>query len=120
MWDKWKRHTTTWPGFALMLVMVFALFLGLNYLNGRDLAAANKEKSDLQVALSIAEAQKLSLQNEKASIGSKPYIETRARSELSYLRPGEIRFEIENAELLDNYTNEEWQALMKEKAVDEK
>ncbi len=117
MWDRWRTKTMNWLAFGLVTCVIFAIFIGLLLWNQADRKQALSKSSSLQVALSLAESERNNLQNDLDSIGSKPYIETRARSELSYLRPGEIRFEIENAELLDNYTEEEWQRLIGDKAT---
>ena len=77
-----------------------------------------RHRHRLQYQLSLSEDNRDKLEDKLKSVGSKAYIESRARSELLYLRPDEIRFEIENAELLDNYTPQEWNILMEQKALD--
>ena len=120
MWEKWRRETINWPAFALVTVFLIGLFIGLHVWNNVDRAASTRVHSDLQVQLSRAESQRSMLKNDLTQVGSKPYIETRARSELSYLRPGEIRFEVINPENLDMYTDEELQRFMGEKAMGDK
>ena len=118
MWKKWRTQTITWLAFLVITGVICLAFVAGLLWNSRDLKNANNTYSQLQYTLSVNEKTRLSLEDELKSVGSKPYIESRARSELLYLRPDEIRFEVENAELLDNYTPQEWNILMEQKALD--
>ena len=101
MWKRWRTETVRWSAFFLIVAAIVIAFI-----------------AGLQYQLSLSEDNRDKLEDKLKSVGSKAYIESRARSELLYLRPDEIRFEIENAELLDNYTPQEWNILMEQKALD--
>ncbi len=118
MWKKWRTQTINWGAFILIVAVICLAFVAGLLWNSNDLQSANNAYSQLQYQLSVNEKTRLNLENELSAVGSKPYIESRARSELLYLRPDEIRFEVQNAELLDNYTPEEWNILMEQKALD--
>lgn len=119
MWKKWRTQTINWIAFVVIVAVIcLAFFAGLLW-NSNDLKTANSTYSQLQFRLSVTEKERLDLENKLSTVGSKSYIESRARSELLYLRPDEIRFEVENAELLDNYTPEEWKILLEQKALDD-
>ena len=47
-------------------------------------------------------------------MGTSSYIESRAREDYAFLKPGELRFEVINPEVLEGYTREELQILMDE------
>ncbi len=114
-----KRWQITWPvviGAALMLL--FFLVFGLNR-NAAVRREVNAREAGLQQSLSRKEEVQLSLKQQVDDIGSKSYIESHARSDYAYLKPGEMRFEVVNAEVLDNYTQEEWQVITDEMALDQ-
>ena len=114
---KWKTKLINWPAFLGLLVLAIAICIGGAISNRNDLARAIQERSDLQVTLSKTEAERNALKKQYDSIGSKPYLETRARDEDHYLREDEIRFVVENPDMLDNYTDEELNILINEMAT---
>ena len=64
--------------------------------------------------LSEKEQKNSELSKKIDAVGSMGQIESAARSELMYRKPEEVSFEVENPELLDSYTEEEWKLLMAE------
>ncbi len=118
MWKRWRTETVRWSAFFLIVAAIVIAFIAGLLWNSNSLKTARSNSSQLQYQLSLSEDNRDKLEDKLKSVGSKAYIESRARSELLYLRPDEIRFEIENAELLDNYTPQEWNILMEQKALD--
>ena len=114
MWKRWRTQTIRWSAFILFIAAILIAFVAGLLWNSNSLKTARETSSQLQYQLSLSEENRDKL----ASVGSKAYIESRARSELLYLRPDEIRFEVQNAELLDNYTPQEWNIMMEQKALD--
>ena len=119
MWKKWKAQTINWKAFILVMALIILAFISGMFWNRRDLDHANLKHSSLQYSISLKEKERSDLQASLNEVGTKPYIETRARKELLYLRPEEIRFEVKNAELLDYYTDEEYKILMEEMAFED-
>ena len=124
MTDK-KRGTTlktmqfSWPMVFIMLALILGAFVGGMKLNQQDGRRLRERESTLQYNLSRRETSMLELQQELDNVGSNAYIETRARAEYHYLKPGELRFEVVNADQLDSYTEEEWQIVLDEMAWDD-
>ena len=114
-----KRWQITWPVVVFAGLMLLGILVyGLN-VNAANRRALNDREANLQYNLSRKEEVQLQLAQQVEDIGSKSYIESHARSDYAYLKPGEMRFEVVNAEVLDNYTQEEWQVILDELALDE-
>ena len=118
MWKRWRTQTIRWSAFILFIAAILIAFVAGLLWNSSGMKTARETSSQLQYQLSLSEENRDKLDKKLSSVGSKAYIESRARSELLYLRPDEIRFEVQNAELLDNYTPQEWNILMEQKALD--
>ena len=114
-----RKGAVSW----IVVIPVFAALLGLFafglHRNSADLRAANSNELLRQYDLSRKEEELQALKLELRNVGSMGYIETRARTELGYLKPGELRFEVTNPELLDSYTETEWQILLQEMSMGE-
>jgi cell division protein FtsB len=114
-----KRWQITWPVVIATALMLLGLLVYGLTLNSAHRRALNEQEASLQQRLSRKEEIQLSLAQQVEDIGSKSYIERHARSDYAYLKPGEMRFEVVNAEVLDNYTQEEWQVILNELQLDE-
>ena len=79
-----------------------------------DVAAAQAQEASLQAAFARLQKSQLELTTELAQVGSSSYIESRARTDYAFLKPGEIRFEVVNPDALEGYTEEEMKILMQE------
>ena len=115
MWKRWRTETVRWSAFFLIVAAIVIAFIAES---GKAETIIEKVNVNEDTQLSVMGIATSPVIDKLKSVGSKAYIESRARSELLYLRPDEIRFEIENAELLDNYTPQEWNILMEQKALD--
>ena len=113
-----KRWQITWPVVVLSALMLLGILVYGLSLNSANRRAINDREANLQYTLSRKEETQLSLAQQVENIGSKSYIESHARTDYGYLKEGEIRFEVVNAEVLDNYTEEEWQVILDELALD--
>ncbi len=92
-------------------VLLIAFFFGVSR-NASDLEEMRIKEETLQSSLSQKEMEKIALQQKMDAVGSNSYIESHARTEYGYLKTGEIRFEVQNPEALDRYTEEEWKRLV--------
>ncbi len=114
-----KKMQIRWlPVIAAAAVMLTLFAWGMAR-NAADIREASRREADLQVERLDREEALSTLKAKAQDVGSTRYVETRARSELGYLKPGEIRFVVTNPELLDSYTEEEWQIRFAEMALEE-
>lgn len=112
--DGLNRVVIRWQALALAGVLILALFGWAFWRNQQDLAAETNRQAALQRSLMKLQNDQIALTSEMAQIGTTGYIETRAREDYSFLKPGELRFEIVNPECLKGYTKDELRILMQE------
>ena len=116
MLTRMRDQTTKWYVALLMLLLVVILFATLLSSNARELESLRKEEESLRLRLSqTTETERtLKLQLSSASSGSTVASEARA---MSFVLPDEVCFEIVDADLLDRYTEEEWDVMMEERSL---
>lgn len=103
-----------WQGFlALTAIIVTAFIVGM-MLIGNQLDRNREKSTALQLALNHAYEGNSELMAELELVGTTGFIETSARRDLNYIKPGELRFEFVNPEALYAYTAEELEILMEE------
>ena len=111
----WQRGVLRWRYLVIALLVILLCF----YLTMRgirqDLAAVADDQAQTARELLLAQEQYNSLTAELQQVGSSSYIENVARQYYSFLKPGELRFEITNPEDLNGYTYEEMQILQQER-----
>lgn len=108
------RVVVRWQALALACVVILALFGWAMWRNQQDLQTATNQQAALQRTLTRLQNDQLSLTTELSQIGTTSYIENRARTDYSFLKPGELRFEIVNPECLEGYTEAELRILLQE------
>ena len=108
------RVIIRWQALALVCAVIIGAFVWAFAVNRRDLQDTETREAMLQRSLSRLQQEQLNLTAELKQIGSTSYIENRARTDYAFLKPGELRFEVVNAEALEAYTAEEMQILMEE------
>ncbi len=108
------RIVVRWQALALVCVVILALFGWAFWRNQQDLQEASNQQSALQRTLTRLQNDQVALTTELSQVGSTSYIESRARTDYSFLKPGELRFEIVNPECLEGYTEAELRILMQE------
>lgn len=108
------RIVIRWQAFALVCAVLVALFGWAFWRNRQDLASAANQEAALQRTLTRLQNDQIVLSGELAEVGTSSYIENRARTDYSFLKPGELRFEIVNPECLEGYTEAELRILMQE------
>ena len=114
-----RRMQWSWLMLAVIMILLIIVFAFGMSRNSADRRQALSQESNQQYLLSRKEEELISLRAKLEDVGSKSYIETHARGDLSYLKPGEIRYHVTNPELLDSYTEEEWQIMLDEMAFPE-
>ncbi|MBR6028314.1 MAG: hypothetical protein IKP40_04430 [Clostridia bacterium] len=107
--NRWRTLTVNWWAAGLIMIGLCVLFiLGLG-VNTADAGRAARLEVERSRVLTERQNEAAQLQKELDYVGSKEDIEHRARTEHSYMKPGETRFHIENMANLHNYTIEESQ-----------
>ncbi len=109
-----RRMQWSWLMMIVIVVLMAAVFAFGMSRNDADRRQAKSQESSQQYILSRKEEELISLRAKLEDVGSKSYIEDHARGDLSYLKPGEIRYTVTNPELLDSYTEDEWQIILYE------
>lgn len=108
------RVIIRWQAFALVCLVIFGLFFWGMWRNDQDMQSVLNRQAALQRTLTRLQNDQVNLSNELAQVGSTSYIEARARTDYSFLKPGELRFEIVNPDCLVGYTEAELRILMQE------
>ena len=99
---------------AWVCAVLVAAFGWAFWRNRQDLAAVQAQEASLQASFARLQKSQLELTTELAQVGSSSYIESRARTDYAFLKPGEIRFEVVNPDALEGYTEAEMKILMQE------
>ena len=97
----------------LCAVVLIAFLIGRSQL-ASSLEEVRAREASLQVSLTRLQRTQSGLQADLELVGTSGYIETRARTDYSFLKPGELRFEIVNPDCLEGYTEAEMKILMQE------
>ena len=111
----WKRGVLRWRYLIIALIVILLLFSLVMHGIRRDRAAALDQRAQVSRELILAQDAYNALTVELQQVGSSSYIENVARQYYSFLKPGELRFEISNPEDLNGYTYEEMQILQQER-----
>lgn len=111
------RMVIRWKAMIVFCVLIVAVFGFAFHANTVDMRTAQEQEAALQQTLNRLQNDQLTLTGQIKQVGTSSYIETRAREDYAFLKPGELRFEIVNPEVLEGYTTEELQILMDEMAM---
>lgn len=109
-----SKRIIRWP-LAAIGAMILSGLLAACVINGEralELVRSQEEQSARQLAAQQALVK--DLKNQKEIANSSGYIKAKAR-QYGFIMPGELCFEISNADLLPNYTEAEVQTYMDEK-----
>ena len=109
----WKTMAMTWKGVTALAFGMCLLFAIGMWINAGDLRRASQMEIDRSRQLTEMQVEAAQLQAQLNYIGSDEDIEHRARLEHNYMKVGETRFHIENADSLHNYTMEQYQEKIK-------
>ena len=114
-----REIRVNWYVIAVAAVLLVGLYVFGVQRNDARLRQLLSDEAERQETVARMEQQNLALQRDIQNVGSMGYIEVHARSDHGYLKPGELRFKIENPDLLKGYTDEEWQYIMNEMVFDD-
>lgn len=108
------RMVVSWRAMVVFCAVIVIAFAFAFYSNDKDLRTAEEQAAALQENLTRLQNDQLELTDQLKQVGTSSYIEHRAREDYAFLKPGELRFEIINPDVLEGYTKEELQILMDE------
>ena len=95
-----KQRRISFLAFFLVCgLLVYFFFLGQDTMNQKK-QTLQDERSQYQSLLNQAKKEKQDVELEISQAGTDAYIENKARTQYGFLKPGEIRFEITNPEVL--------------------
>lgn len=108
------QQTMRWSSLIIMMLVLFGIFFFFqNKISAKTLDLEEQETT-LRVNLSSILDKNLSLQDEIANVGSEYYIESKARAEYQFVKPGELSFSFTNPAALYEYSEEEIAILQQE------
>ena len=110
----WQRGVLRWRYLIIALMVILLLFSLAMHSIRQDRAAALDQQVQVSRELILAQEAYNALTAELKQVGSSSYIENVARQYYSFLKPGELRFEISNPDDLNGYTDEEMKILQQE------
>lgn len=103
------RFVISWP-VVIAVAVVLAVAFGVVVISGeRELGVLEAQAVSAHQDLILAQETITALNLELKQVGSSSYVENAARKYYSYLKPGELRFEISNPDCLKGYTEQEMQ-----------
>ncbi len=113
--EAWERGVLRWrvliPALLVMALLFWWIMRGVT----RDRLTAGDYQAQAEHELLLAQEEYDALCAELKQVGSSSYIENVARKDFSFLKKGELRFEITNPEDLSGYTYEEIAILQQER-----
>ena len=101
------KKTMSWFGLAVRATLLLVAFFLLNGWVTGHTARLEETESQLRVTLSEQRDANLELQSEISEVGSDYYIESKARAEYQFVKPGELSFSFTNPEELYQDSEEE-------------
>ena len=109
-----SRRYLTWPQLIVLGVLLLAglLFLWNHVRQETDRVEAAYE--ELRLVISDKQANVTNLTQQLERVSSDEYAENIAREKFDYIRKGEIVFQFDDPQLLQNYTEEEAQFILEE------
>ena len=108
------ERTMNWKGFALILGVILFIFLTLHIMMKGDLHRKTDKEKELRIVLAKLEEENTALIHEQSLVGTQSYIVQSAIRNYSYVNKDDIRFEFNNPEALDAYSDAELRILMAE------
>ena len=101
-----KQRRISYLAFFLACgLLLYFFFLGRDTIQQQKQALL-EERSQYQSMLNQVKKEKQDVELEISQAGTDAYIENKARTQYGFLKPGEIRFEITNPEVLFEGTTE--------------
>lgn len=114
----WKLKRVSWFVVLPLLVVAVVVCLGCYQQDNAQLASMGREAAQLQDERSVYQSKTEKRRTEMKNVGTTAQLESEARKQ-NFIKEGELLFEVVNTDLLDNYTEEEWNILMEERTLNQ-
>lgn len=114
----WKLKRISWFVVLPLLAVAVVVCLGCYHQDNAQLASMSLQAAQLQDERSAYQSKTEKRRTEMKNVGTTAQLESEARKQ-NFIKEGELLFEVVNTELLDNYTEEEWNALMEERTLNQ-
>lgn len=108
------QKTMRWGRLLFVCVTALTVFLVARGRVNGTMAELSAQETALRVTLSELKEDGLDLERQISQVGTKSYVESRARADYQFIKPGELRFEFVNPEALYEYSDEEKRILREE------
>lgn len=109
-------RSMNWKGFVLFICLILVAFLVLHLMMKNTLKDQSEKEKALTANKNRLEELNQELQRRLEMVGTDEYIAQSAIQNYSYVNKNDIRFEFDNPEALNLYTNEEIRIMMEELA----
>ena len=109
-------RSMNWRGFVLLIGIILAIFLVFHLIMRNTLNAQSEKINTLNALKTRQEELNVQLRRQLEVVGTDDYIVERAIRDYSYVNRDDIRFEFDNPEALDRYTEAEIRVLVEEMA----
>ena len=111
----WHRGVLRWRYLVIALLVILIAFFWVMRGMRQEMDQTRDAYAQVSKELVLAKSDYDALYAKLQQVGSSSYIENVARQYYSFLKPGELRFEISNPEDLNGYTEDEIRILQQER-----
>lgn len=101
------QKTMRWGKLLFVCVAALVVFLVARDKVNTTTEELAAQETALRVTLSELKDEALALERQIGQVGTKSYVESRAREDYQFIKEGELRFEFVNPEELYEYSDEE-------------
>jgi len=101
------QKTMRWGKLLFVCVAALVVFLVARDKVNTTTSELAAQETALRVTLSELKDEALALERQIGQVGTKSYVESRAREDYQFIKEGELRFEFVNPEELYEYSDEE-------------
>ncbi len=109
-----KENYISWPKMAFAAVLMIGLFVVLMVREQDKLTQLQAQDASLQMEMRLMEGTQDALLAQLQRVGSDGYVENEARNTYGFIKEGEIVFAFQHPDMLNGYTQEEYQIIMEE------
>jgi cell division protein FtsB len=109
-------RSMNWRGFVLIISLILIVFLVLHLTMQNTLKAQTEKISSLNASKARQDELRQELERRIEMVGTDDYIARSAIQNYSYVNKNDIRFEFDNPEALNRYTEDEIRILVEELA----